>query len=151
METVKINVLIIDDEEQILTTFKAFFRVYYNVFTAKNTDDAMQIINQEKIQVVLCDYNMPNKDGILFFSELLITHPHISRILITAYDDLKIAIDGVNIGSIYRYVQKPWIVDELKIIIDQSFEFYNLKSKNQSLMDRLLSNDRLLNILESKK
>ncbi len=151
MNNDKVNVLVIDDEETIVNTFKAHFRHYYNVFTALNTEEGIKIIEDNNIQIVLCDYNMPGKDGILFFSELVLKHPDISRILITAQDALKIAIEAINFGSIYRYVHKPWDVDELKDVIDQSYEYYRLKKENKKLMDRLMSNDRLIKILEERK
>ncbi len=147
----KINVLIIDDEEQILKSFKAHFRTFYNVFTAKSTAEGMIIIQSEPIHVVLCDYKMPGKDGVLFFSELVITHPNITRILITAFDYLNIAIEAINVGCTYRYVQKPWNLDELKITIDQSYSFYKLKDENAVLIERLMSNERLIKLLEENQ
>jgi two-component system, sensor histidine kinase and response regulator len=150
MKNSKINVLIIDDEVPTLTSFKAHFRSFYNVFTANNTVEAKEILEKNEIHVVLCDYNMPNKDGILFFSELLLTHPDITRILITAYDTLDIAIEGINIGSIYRYVHKPWDLNDLKITIDQSYDFHRMKKENELLLDRLSSNERLIALLENK-
>jgi DNA-binding NtrC family response regulator len=147
----KINVLIIDDEVTILNSFKAHFRKIYNVFTATNVDDGQQILDGNGIQVLLVDYNMPKKNGILYLSEVTLTNPNVSRILITAHDELKVAIEGVNFGNIYRYVQKPWDLDELKIIIDQSNEFYQLKKDNELLLERLWSNDKLIKLLEDKK
>jgi DNA-binding NtrC family response regulator len=146
-----INVLIIDDEEQIVKSFKAHFRTIYNVHTATNIADAKEILAQHTIHVVLCDYQMPDKDGIIFFSEILVSHPAITRILITAYDSVSIAIEAINIGSIYKYVQKPWVLDELKASIDQSYNYYLLIKEKQDLVERLLSNDRLIKILEGDK
>lgn len=151
MSNSKPNILIIDDEQQILLSFKAHFRQYYNVFTANNTVEAQELLDSHDIHVILCDYNMPGKDGVLFFSEVLITHPLISRILITAHEGLQVAMDAINIGSIYRYVSKPWNLEELKVIIDQSYNFYKLKQENEFLMERLLSNDRLIRLLEERK
>jgi DNA-binding NtrC family response regulator len=147
----KITILLVDDETQILNTYKAALRTSFDVLTANSCDEAVKLLQSNEIHVILVDYGMPDKDGILFLSEVLLTHPDITRILMTAHDKLTVAIEAINIGSIYRYVQKPAIMEELTVIIEQSYEFHKLKKENERLIERLMSNERLIRLLESKQ
>jgi DNA-binding NtrC family response regulator len=147
----KMQLLFIDDEKSALQSFVAQFRTDFKIFTAENIDDARKIIEKENINVVLCDYMLKGTDGIQFFSELKISHPNISRILITGLDGTKIALDAINIGNIYRFVQKPWDEYELKIVINQAYEHNKLILENIAMMERLMSNEKLIQMLTELK
>ena len=127
------SILYLDDEEDNLISFKAVFRRYYNIHTALSPDDAFNIINENNIDLVISDQRMPKQTGVEFFESLNIKYPEIVRMILTGYSDIQAIIDAINKGKIYYYITKPWNFEELKVILDNALETYNLKNKNKQL------------------
>lgn len=136
----KINVLYVDDEIDNLNTFKAVFRRDFEVFIAESANEGMKIIENKEndIHIVLTDQRMPEVTGIEFLASLVKDFPEIMRVLVTGYADLATVIDAINKGEVYRYVSKPWDNVELKNLILQAFEVYDLRKRNKKLTDDLL-------------
>jgi response regulator RpfG family c-di-GMP phosphodiesterase len=140
----RIRVLYIDDEPSNLLSFKANFRQKFEVLTTDNPDCAIDLVEQQHIQVVVSDQRMPGMTGIQFFNQLKNVLPDPTRILLTGYSDLEAVVDAINLGEIYRYVTKPWDYDELLLIIEQAYELFWLKQERQALQDSLITtNDQL--------
>jgi response regulator RpfG family c-di-GMP phosphodiesterase len=133
MEEQKINVLYIDDEPNNIVSFKAAFRRVFNIFSAESAEEGKKVLEQENIHVILSDQRMPKTTGIEFFQSILETHPDPIRILITGYTDINAVIDAINLGQVYKYLTKPWIEEEVKTSIKNSFEVYDLRTKNREL------------------
>ena len=136
----KINVLYVDDEIDNLNAFKAVFRRDFEVFIAESANEGMKIIENKEndIHIVLTDQRMPNITGVEFLASLVKDFPQIMRVLVTGYADLATVIDAINKGEVYRYVSKPWDNVELKNLILQAFEVYDLRKKNKRMTDELL-------------
>lgn len=135
-----INVLYVDDEIDNLNAFTAYFRRHFNVFTAESAIDGKKILEDKEnnIQIVLTDQRMPEITGVDFLASLVKDSPEIMRILVTGYADLATVIDAINKGEVYRYVSKPWDNVELKNLILQAFEVYDLRKKNKKLLKDLI-------------
>ena len=140
VEEKKINVLYVDDEIDNLNAFKAVFRRDFEVFIAESANEGMKIIENKEndIHIVLTDQRMPNITGVEFLASLVKDFPQIMRVLVTGYADLATVIDAINKGEVYRYVSKPWDNVELKNLILQAFEVYDLRKKNKRMTDELL-------------
>ncbi len=147
MEDANINVLYIDDESNNVISFKAAFRRVFTVFTAESAEEGRKILEQEKIHVILSDQRMPKETGIEFFQSILETHPEPMRILITGYTDINAVIDAINVGQVYKYLTKPWIEQEIKTSILNSYEVYDLRQKNKELTQKLLEANEKLEFL----
>ncbi len=140
----KINILYVDDEQNNLVSFKATFRIKYNVHTALSGDEAMQIIDSTPIDVIITDQRMPNMTGVEFLEKVLETHPEPMRILLTGYADMSAVVDAVNKGKIFHYLSKPWNEEELSMSIERAYEVYQEKKNIVDLNDKLAtSNDQL--------
>ena len=142
-----INVLYIDDEPNNITSFKAAFRRVYSIFTAESAEEARKVLEQEDIHVILSDQRMPKETGIEFFKSIITTHPHPIRILITGYTDINAVIDAINVGQVYKYLTKPWIEEEVKTCINNSFEVFDLRKQNRDLTEKLLVANQKLEFL----
>ncbi len=129
----KINVLYIDDQILNLKAFQASFRRLFNIYTARTSAEAKQILNQHEIEVILSDQRMPEASGVDFFESILETHPNPIRILVTAYSDINSVIDAINKGQVYRYITKPWHDFDLKLTIENAYQLYLLKEQNNKL------------------
>lgn len=133
-----INVLYIDDEIHNLNSFKAGFRRIFNVFTADSAVEGRKILEAQDIQVIITDQRMPVTTGIEFLESIIPRFPDPIRILLTGYADINAVIDAINKGQVYRYIQKPWMEDDLKIHIQKAFEIYSLRKENRELTAQLL-------------
>lgn len=147
MEEQKINVLYIDDEPNNIVSFKAAFRRVFNIFSAESAEEGKKVLEQENIHVILSDQRMPKTTGIEFFQSILNTHPDPIRILITGYTDINAVIDAINLGQVYKYLTKPWIEEEVKTSIKNSFEVYDLRTKNRELTQKLMEANEKLEFL----
>jgi signal transduction histidine kinase len=130
------SILYLDDEEQNLISFQALFRRHYNVFTTTSAHEAVDILNNNDIQIIFSDQKMPEVSGVEFFETILPDFPHPVRILLTGYADIEAVIDAINKGQVYRYVAKPWDANELTICVENALEKYH---REQELLRK--SND----------
>ena len=147
MEGNTINVLYIDDESNNIISFKAAFRRTFNVFTAESAEEGRKILDTENIHVILSDQRMPKETGIEFFQSILSTHPDPMRVLITGYTDINAVIDAINVGQVYKYLTKPWIEQEVKTAILNSFEVFELRRQNKELTQKLMEANEKLEFL----
>ncbi len=128
-EKPKIQVLYVDDERNNLISFKANFRIDFDVFIAESADEGREILNHNKINVIITDQRMPIKSGVEFLEEIMKDFPDPVRILLTGYTDMETVIEAVNKGKIYQYVRKPYIAEELKKLIFDAFQTYETSQK----------------------
>lgn len=131
----KLNILYVDDEKSNLDSFKASFRRKYSVSLAENASDAYKIIKSQDIDIVVSDHKMPGQSGISFLTQIAEEFPYIIRILITGYGDYELALESINKGRVFRFLNKPWNKEELHNALFQAEELYRLKQGNQQLKD----------------
>ncbi|MHA4896144.1 response regulator [Pedobacter sp. PWIIR3] len=142
-----INVLYVDDEVHNLNSFKAGFRRIFNVFVAESAIEGRKILETEDIQVIITDQRMPVTTGIEFLESIIPDFPEPIRILLTGYADIKAVIDAINKGQVYKYIQKPWMDEDLRINIQKAYEIYALRKENRELTERLLLANKQLEYL----
>jgi len=138
------NLLIVDDEIEITKSLQRQFRKQYNVFLTNSPLEAIDIMTQHEIHVVISDQRMPQMTGVEFFSKIKNDHPDAIRLILTGYTDIEAIVDAINDGNVYRYVAKPWNPTELENIISDAFEKYNLVIENKLLLDAFTKANELL-------
>ncbi len=147
----KIKVLYVDDEENNLIAFKAVFRRDYQVFTAIGGAEGLEIVLKETPEVIITDQRMPLMTGIEFLQEVIKVNSSSMRLLLTGYADISAVIDAINKGQVYRYLTKPWNIDEVRQAIDSSHELYRLRKQNAKLLEELeIANNQLEFLLRQK-
>jgi len=129
----KYNILVTDDEIDNLQLFKRTLRTDYSVFLANSGFEAIEILKNNKIDMVISDHKMPGMDGVELLKKSINYTPDAIRILITAYTDSATLMHAINDGKIHRYIRKPWNPNDLINILEASFEVYQLNIDNQSL------------------
>ena len=151
MSADKITILYVDDEENNLFSFKATFRIKYNVLTALSGDGALAILEKTLVHIIVTDQRMPEMTGVEFLEKVLEKYPDPMRILLTGYADMDAVVDAVNKGKIFHYLAKPWDEDELDLTIQSAYAKYleraQLKETNAKLE---VSNDQLEFLLRQK-
>ena len=133
----KIQVLYIDDEDNNLSSFKASLRRDFRVTTAIDGNEGLKLAEEVDFEVVIADQRMPGMTGVEFFEKLVKIKPDPIRILLTGYSDIASVIDAINKGEVYRFIDKPWNIEQIKnAIINAADIFYTrqeLKEKNEKL------------------
>lgn len=114
------RVLYVDDEEAAREIFLLSFGDDFEVYCAKDADEALAILAERPMNVVVADLRMPGRSGIDLLEEIAHTHPGVQRILATAYASQQSAIDGINRAGLARYVSKPWHTDSLRSILSEA-------------------------------
>jgi DNA-binding NtrC family response regulator len=108
------QLLLVDDEPMILQSLSLLFEEEYIVHTATNGQQGLRILKEHPISVIIADQRMPKMTGIEFLRQAKEIAPDAMRILMTGYADLEAIIDSVNVGEVFRYVNKPWQAEKLR-------------------------------------
>ena len=136
-EIARATVVYIDDEPNNLVAFKAVFRREFDIHTALSADAASEFLNEPELKVIISDQRMPDKTGVQFFAEIKNSHPGPMRILLTGYSNLQAVVSAINDGEVYRYLTKPWKADEMRAVIVQAIEVFDLRKENERLVEDL--------------
>ncbi|HXG27481.1 MAG TPA: response regulator [Nevskiales bacterium] len=107
-------VLFVDDEPRILNTMRILFRRSYDVLTATSGAEALALLRQHTVDVVVSDQRMPEMTGIELLRLVRDLQPNAMRVLLTGYSELNAIIGSINEGEIFRFVSKPWSNEELQ-------------------------------------
>ena len=118
----KYNILYVDDEEVNLRVFKYAFQKDYNVLTAVNGAEALEVMKDHEIHLIITDQRMPSMTGVDLLKRVVPKHPQIIRMIMTGFSDVGVLIDAVNDIGINKYLRKPWDRDDLKSTIDYELE-----------------------------
>jgi DNA-binding NtrC family response regulator len=118
----KARILLVDDEERILRSLGMLLRAQYEVFATSDGNEALAILRREKIHVIVSDQRMPIMTGTELLRQARQIAPDAIRILLTGYADAEAAVEAVNEGEIFRYINKPWGPKELRDTIAQATE-----------------------------
>jgi signal transduction histidine kinase len=135
-------VLYVDDETANLSVFRAALGHRLPVLTAKNAAEGLELLQNHEVAVLLSDQRMPGQSGVELLTAARQVSPHTVRMLVTAYSDLKAAIDAINDGFVRRYISKPWTSGELTTTIRDAYSVYQTEASLRALEKRLLQTER---------
>ena len=114
MNDSRFNVLFVDDEQRVLRSLKSVFRHDYNVFTATCGEDALALMAEQSIDVLVSDQRMQGMLGHELLAQAYQRYPQTMRLLLTGYMDREAIVQTINEGEVYRFINKPWSVDDIK-------------------------------------
>lgn len=144
MENQKHSILYVDDELVNLNVFKATFRRDYDIFTANSAQEAMEILRQQAIDLIISDQRMPKMTGVEFLKWTLTEYPHAIRIILTGFSDTEAIIRAINECDIHRYITKPWDIEEMRLALKKASETFQLRKDNVQLLADLKEAKELL-------
>lgn len=130
------SVLIIDDEQAICTSLMFALEDQYQVFTTTSPNEGLNIIEKANIDVVLLDMRIEGVDGLSLIPRLLNISPKTSIIVMTAFGTIETSVKAMKLGA-YHYLSKPLNLDEVRILIEKSLQFTDLKQEVKRLHDVL--------------
>lgn len=129
------TLLLVDDEVNILKALTRLLRpAGYQLLTAENGADALAVLAQHPVDLVLSDMRMPMMNGAVFLSHVRERYPDTVRLLLTGHADMQQTVQSINQGEIYRYIAKPWSDQELLLTVQQALEQQHLKRENSRLL-----------------
>lgn len=139
------TVLVVDDEPQILKALKRLLvSVDCDVRTAANGADAIDILDEEQVAVLISDQRMPGLSGVALLNYATKNHPDTVRIMLTGNGDWETAMEAINLGQVFRFVAKPWDHDQFVRIIEDAIGQYELvRSKKRYEKHIRQQNERL--------
>jgi len=140
------SILVVDDEVGARESLKMILKGSYQVFLAKNAEEAFRQIHEHIPDVILLDIILPDMDGLKILEKLKQSLPDQIVIMITATKTVKTAVEAMKLGA-YDYVTKPFDVDELRLIINRALSAKALKEENQRLwieVDRSFGFDNIV-------
>ncbi|HDZ9285330.1 TPA: two-component system response regulator [Vibrio cholerae] len=146
MHDEKLNVLLLDDENDILKALNRVLRMDYNVVTFDNGADALEYLQENPIHIIISDMRMPEMDGADFLAKAREMQPDTVRLLLTGYADIQSTVRAVNAGGIHTYISKPWDNENLKLIVGKAAEFYRLSRDKERLTIELEERNKELEV-----
>jgi len=139
------KIMIVDDEPANLRVLERLFRHDYQVLTAESGADALELLQQHDVALIMTDQRMPEMSGIELLKRTAIVRPHMVRMILTGYTDMEALVEAINSNQVYKYVTKPWSNDELRLTISRALEHYETIKAHHELE---MINRRLLARLE---
>jgi len=132
------SILFVDDGLEILTALTRLLRsTDITVHTAISGEKGLQILEQQNIDIVVSDKNMPGMNGNEFLQKVAEQWPETVRIMLTAYTELNDVIASINSGRIWSYIKKPWDNDEFKLNIQQALSYSEVLAERSLLRHTL--------------
>jgi response regulator RpfG family c-di-GMP phosphodiesterase len=117
------TVLCVDDEKNILSALRRLFRAQgYEVLTEESARAGLALLETHAVDVVVSDMRMPEMDGVEFLEQVRLRSPDSVRLLLTGNADVRLILDAVNRGEIYRYITKPWDDHDMLLVVRHALE-----------------------------
>jgi DNA-binding NtrC family response regulator len=117
------TVLVVDDEGHVRDALaRVLTDAGYTLLAAERGEEALEILGEHRVQLLISDYNMPGMSGIELFKEVRRRHPQVLRIMLTGEMDPELAVRSINEAEVYRFIRKPWSNADLRTIVRLAFE-----------------------------
>ncbi len=113
-------ILFVDDEDRILNSLRSIFRSMYDVETATNGEEALAILAERHVHLLVSDQRMPGMVGVELLRRARVVAPNTVRILLTGYSDLVAIVGSINEGEVYRFINKPWNQTDLMTTVNEA-------------------------------
>ncbi|HTD06261.1 EAL domain-containing protein [Undibacterium sp.] len=160
MERPPRTLLLVDDEPNILASLKRLLRREgYQILLANSGQEGLEILEKNRVDVIISDQRMPNMTGVEFLRTAKISHPDTVRIVLSGYTELQSITDAINEGAIYKFLTKPWEDDQLRSNIQEAFHYKEMSDENRRLSFQIQTtnqelakaNRQLADILDQKQ
>jgi two-component system probable response regulator PhcQ len=145
------KVLIVDDEPIITNLLKdALSKEPYGILSASSAEEALPILDREKLDVVISDEKMPGMSGSEFLAIVRQKYPDTIRMILTGHASLDSAIRAINEGEVYRFFTKPCNVFDIAMTIRQAIKLHDLMKESRRLLKIVKRQSLLIESLERR-
>jgi diguanylate cyclase (GGDEF)-like protein len=133
------RVLVVDDERHLRELLTRAFSADFDVLCAQDGNQALSLARHQPPEVVISDQRMPGLSGVELLERIREEFPDSVRILVTAYADYGALVDAVNAGGIHHYLEKPFHVVQLQIMVESLLRERRLEAENRRLVSELIA------------
>jgi serine/threonine-protein kinase len=112
------RLLFVDDEQRVLNSMRIMFRRQFDLFLASHGAEALDIVKDQNIDVIVADHRMPRMTGVEVLSRVRDMSPRTVRILLTGYADLDAVEGSINESEVFRFLTKPCAPKQLRETIE---------------------------------
>jgi two-component system, NtrC family, response regulator AtoC len=140
------RVLVVDDEPGVRESVRILLSGDYEVTTAASGDAALEAVQRDRPHLVLLDIIMPGMDGMELLERIRVSNPGLPVVILTATKTVKTAVAAMKLGA-FDYVQKPFDVDELRLIAERATRTAELEEEVKRLRHELRSQGALQSIV----
>lgn len=138
-KNVQHNVLWVDDEPQVISSFKRLLPDKYQISSAHSGKSALeQLATESSFSVIITDMTMPEMNGIEFLQKAKEKHPEPVYIMLTGNQDLKTAVQATNVGEVFRYLNKPISIEAITSALQDAVMEYEVNKAKKELLDKTL-------------
>jgi len=130
------SVLLVDDEENVLDSLKrAFAGAGHRIMAASSAEEAVNILEANRVDVIVSDYSMPKITGSDLLKTVKDRWPETIRIMLTGHADVQSIMGAVNEGAVFKFITKPWNNEDLKLTISLALRQHALVRENMLLKE----------------
>lgn len=141
----ELAILFVDDESDILTSLNRFLRrEAYRKFFVDNADEALRLMAETAVDIVVSDLRMPGMNGLELIKEVKRLYPGTLRMIVSGSQDIEQIIESVNKGEIFRFIPKPVEPESFKNILNDALDYYCLKLEREELFEEISLKNRQL-------
>ncbi|OGL47702.1 MAG: Fis family transcriptional regulator [Candidatus Schekmanbacteria bacterium RBG_13_48_7] len=131
------TILLVDDEENILQSLSRALKLEgYKVETSQNGSDALNLLKNQPIELMMIDVKMPQMNGLEVLSQAIKMHPDLPVIMMSGHGTIETAVKATRLGA-YDFVEKPLTTEKLLLTIDNALRFKKLQDENKDLKDQI--------------
>jgi two-component system response regulator HupR/HoxA len=133
----KRTVLFVDDEEKVLASLKrGLLDEPYETLFASSGKEALEILKQNQVHVIVTDMRMPEMGGLELLKAVKKDYPHIVRMVLSGYTQVSTLLTAINQGEIFRFITKPWKLEEdFKPAVREAVEYYDVQNQHSRLAE----------------
>ena len=132
------RVLIVDDEEDLtwsISKILAKDKDKYILIAVNSAVEALQVLSQLPIELVITDVRMPGMNGLATLREIKQRHPLVEVIMLTGHASIETAVQGMELGA-FDYLMKPMDIDELLYKVEDAYQRKSIQEKKLKNLQR---------------
>lgn len=126
----KKNILIVDDELGVRESLRMILKDKYDLFIYAKSEEALEAVRSNRIDVALLDIKMPEMNGIELLQKIKNIDQNIQVALVTGYATIDTAIEAMRLGA-FDYIKKPFDKDKLEELVKRGIEIRKQKIKEK--------------------
>lgn len=138
------TVLAVNNEARVRGSLMHCLEEDYRVLATASSGDALHTLDNEEVDLVLCDHRIPDINAVEFFRKTRISHPEVIRIMMIGQTDHREMIRSINEAAVYEVVPKPWQPEHVLLLVRRALESRELARRHRYLSRELKFADTVL-------
>ena len=147
----KHTILVVDHEESFIEYIQRMMSdENYNVISASSGQEGLDLLEKQKVSMVISEYKIPLMNGLEFLEKVRIIYPDILTIMVTDHADIELVIKAVNEAGVYKFLLKSWDDIDFKNTITKTLESLQVIKERDVLIRKVKTHEATLKDLENR-